>query len=106
VIHNTGADGLEISMYVRGVAGALPRGYNCLILNGPGQCDSLVGEEAIHYPAGLGEAITPVVDADARAAATIDPLMRIARGGRQPGRLLCAARAGLRAPAIAAGVAG
>jgi hypothetical protein len=41
VILNTGADGLEKSMYVLGGAGALARGYNCLILNGPGQGDSL-----------------------------------------------------------------
>src|ERR1035441_7670233 len=42
VILNTGADGLEKSMYVLGGAGALARGYNCLILNGTGDRKSVV----------------------------------------------------------------
>ncbi|MGO4881577.1 MAG: alpha/beta hydrolase family protein [Bryobacteraceae bacterium] len=61
-ILNTGADGLEISLYVRGAAGALARGYNCLILNGPGQGDSLWVRK-LYFRPDWEKVITPVVDA-------------------------------------------
>lgn len=62
VILNTGADGLEKSMYVLGGAGALARGYNCLILNGPGQGDSLWIRK-LYFRPDWEKVITPVVDA-------------------------------------------
>jgi hypothetical protein len=62
VILNTGADGLEKSMYVLGGAGALARGYNCLILNGPGQGDSLWVRK-LYFRPDWEKVITPVVDA-------------------------------------------
>jgi len=62
VILNTGADGLEKSMYVLGGAGALARGYNCLIFNGPGQGDSL-WERKLYFRPDWENVITPVVDA-------------------------------------------
>jgi hypothetical protein len=61
-ILNTGADGLEKSMYVLGGAGALARGYNCLILNGPGQGDSLWVRK-LYFRPDWEKVITPVVDA-------------------------------------------
>ncbi|HTQ55004.1 MAG TPA: prolyl oligopeptidase family serine peptidase [Bryobacteraceae bacterium] len=61
-ILNTGADGLEISSYVRGAAGGLSRGYNCLILNGPGQGDSLWARK-LYFRPDWEKVITPVVDA-------------------------------------------
>ena len=65
VIVNTGADGLEISMYLHGAAGALARGYNCLILNGPGQCDGLWVRK-LYFRPDWEKVITPVVDAMVR----------------------------------------
>jgi hypothetical protein len=62
VILNTGADGLENSMYVLGGAGALARGYNCLIFNGPGQGDSLWVRK-LYFRPDWEKVITPVVDA-------------------------------------------
>jgi len=62
VILNNGADGVESSMYRAGGAGALARGYNCLILNGPGQADSL-WERKLHFRPDWEKVITPVVDA-------------------------------------------
>jgi hypothetical protein len=62
VILNNGADGLEWSSYIRGAAGALARGYNCLILNGPGQCDSLWVRK-LYFRPDWEKVITPVVDA-------------------------------------------
>ena len=62
VLLNTGADGLEKSMYVLGGAGALARGYNCLIFNGPGQGDSLWVRK-LYFRPDWEKVITPVVDA-------------------------------------------
>jgi hypothetical protein len=62
IILNNGADGLEKSMYVLGGAGALARGYNCLIFNGPGQGDSLWARK-LYFRPDWEKVITPVVDA-------------------------------------------
>ena len=62
VILNNGADGLEVSSYVLGGAGALARGYNCLIFNGPGQGDSLWIRK-LYFRPDWEKVITPVVDA-------------------------------------------
>jgi len=62
VIMNNGADGVELSMYLHGGAGALARGYNCLIFNGPGQSDSL-WERKLYFRPDWEKVITPVVDA-------------------------------------------
>jgi cephalosporin-C deacetylase-like acetyl esterase len=61
VILNQGADGLEISSYPRAI-GALDRGYNCLLFNGPGQGDSLWIRK-LYYRPDWEKVITPVVDA-------------------------------------------
>jgi hypothetical protein len=61
IIHN-GADGLEVGSYVLGAAGALARGYNCLLYNGPGQGDSLWVRK-LHFRPDWERVITPVVDA-------------------------------------------
>jgi dienelactone hydrolase len=62
VLLNNGADGLEKSMYVLGGAGALARGYNCLIFNGPGQGDSLWVRK-LYFRPDWEKVITPAVDA-------------------------------------------
>ncbi len=62
VIVNNGADGMEISSYVLGAAGALARGYNCLIFNGPGQGDSLWARK-LYFRPDWEKVMTPVVDA-------------------------------------------
>jgi alpha-beta hydrolase superfamily lysophospholipase len=62
VILNNGADGMENSSYGRGAAGALARGYNCLIFNGPGQGDSLWVRK-LYFRPDWEKVIAPVVDA-------------------------------------------
>ena len=61
VILNNGADGLDISSYVLGVAGGLARGYNCLSFNGPGQGDSLWVRK-LYFRPDWEKVVTPVVD--------------------------------------------
>jgi hypothetical protein len=83
VIMNNGADGLENRMYVLGAAGALARGYNCLILNGPGQGDSLWVRK-LYFRPDWEQVITPVVDAMLRRP-DVDPkriaLIGVSQGG-------------------------
>ncbi|MGD0939631.1 MAG: prolyl oligopeptidase family serine peptidase [Terracidiphilus sp.] len=83
VILNNGADGMEISSYVLGAAGALARGYNCLIFNGPGQGDSLWLRK-LYFRPDWEKVITPVVDAMLRRR-DVDPkriaLIGISQGG-------------------------
>src|SRR5450755_686107 len=83
VILNTGADGLEKSMYVLGGADALARGYNCLILNGPGQGDSLWVRK-LYFRPDWEKVVTPVVDAMLRHG-EVDPkrivLLGVSQGG-------------------------
>jgi FrsA-like alpha/beta hydrolase family protein len=83
VILNNGADGLEKSMYVLGGAGALARGYNCLIFNGPGQGDSLWVRK-LYFRPDWEKVITPVVDAMLRHR-EVDPkriaLVGVSQGG-------------------------
>jgi hypothetical protein len=94
IILNNGADGLEKSMYILGCAGALARGYNCLIFNGPGQGDSLWVRK-LYFRPDWEKVIAPVVDAMLRHS-EVDP-KRIRSRWRQPGRILGAARPRLRA---------
>lgn len=83
VILNNGADGLELGSYVLGAAGALARGYNCLIFNGPGQGDSLWLRN-LYFRPDWEKVITPVVDAMLRRP-EVDPkriaLVGISQGG-------------------------
>jgi hypothetical protein len=51
-----------VGSYVLGAAGALERGYNCLIFNGPGQGDSL-WQRKLYFRPDWEKVITPVVDA-------------------------------------------
>jgi hypothetical protein len=83
IVLNTGADGLEVSSYVLGGAGALARGYNCLIFNGPGQGDSLWLRK-LYFRPDWEKVITPVIDAMLRRR-EVDPkriaLVGISQGG-------------------------
>jgi hypothetical protein len=101
VLINHGADSLEISCYVKGAAGALARGYNCLIFNGPGQGDSLWMRK-LYFRPDWEKVIAPVVDAMLRHR-EVDPkriaLAGISQGGYWVPRALAFERR------IAAGVA-
>ena len=83
VVINNGADGMEISSYVLGGAGALARGCNCLIFNGPGQGDSLWARK-LYFRPDWEKVITPVVDAMLRHR-EVDPkriaLIGVSQGG-------------------------
>ena len=83
IVLNNGADGLEAGSYVLGGAGALARGYNCLIFNGPGQGDSLWLRK-LYFRPDWEKVITPVVDAALRRR-EVDPkriaLVGISQGG-------------------------
>jgi hypothetical protein len=83
IILNNGADGLENRMYVLGGAGALARGYNCLIFNGPGQGDSLWARK-LYFRPDWEKVITPVVDRMLRHP-EVDPeriaLIGVSQGG-------------------------
>jgi pimeloyl-ACP methyl ester carboxylesterase len=82
IIHN-GADGLEVNSFVLGAAGALARGYNCLIYNGPGQGDSLWVRK-LYFRPDWEKVITPVMDA-MLVRREVDPkriaLVGISQGG-------------------------
>jgi len=83
VIINNGADGLENNSYVLGGAGALARGYHCLIFNGPGQGDALWVRN-LYFRPDWEKVITPVVDAMSRhreVDAKRIALMGISMGG-------------------------
>jgi hypothetical protein len=101
VIINNGADGLENRMYILGGAGALARGYNCLIFNGPGQGDSL-WERKLYFRPDWESVIVPVVDAMLQRP-EVDPkriaLIGVSQGGFWVPRALAFERR------IAAGVA-
>jgi hypothetical protein len=83
VVINNGADGLELGAYVLGGAGALARGYNCMIFNGPGQGDALWVRKIFFRP-DWEKVIKPVVDAMLRRP-EVDPkriaLIGISQGG-------------------------
>ena len=101
VILNNGADGSELSLYVLGAAGALARGYNCLVFNGPGQNDSLWIKK-LYFRPDWEKVITPVVDF-AVGRREVDPkriaLIGVSQGGYWAPRALAFERR------IAAGVA-
>jgi len=100
VILNNGADGLDVSSYVLGVAGGLTRGYNCLSFNGPGQGDSLWVRK-LYFRPDWEKVIAPVVDFALRHR-EVDPkhiaLIGVSQGGYWAARALAFERR------IAAGV--
>jgi hypothetical protein len=61
VILNHGSDSPDLSLLVRGGAGGMARGYNCLAFNGPGQGDALWLKKMYFRP-DWEKVITPVVD--------------------------------------------
>lgn len=61
VILNNGSDGQNVDMYAYGGAAAVERGYNALILEGPGQGSNLFLRNQVFIPQ-WERVITPVVD--------------------------------------------
>jgi dienelactone hydrolase len=61
VILNNGSDGQNIDLYSYGGAAAIERGYNALILEGPGQGSNLFLRSQVFIP-DWERVITPVVD--------------------------------------------
>jgi hypothetical protein len=61
VILNNGSDGQNVDMYVSGGAAAIERGWNALILEGPGQGSNLFLRNQVFVP-DWERVITPVVD--------------------------------------------
>jgi dienelactone hydrolase len=87
VILNNGSDAQNIDMYVYGGAAALERGWNALIIEGPGQGGNLFLRSQVFIP-DRERAITPVVDF-LRARPEVDK-ERISLIGQSFGGLLVA----------------
>jgi pimeloyl-ACP methyl ester carboxylesterase len=87
VILNNGSDAQNIDMYVYGGAAALERGWNALIIEGPGQGSNLFLRSQVFIPE-WERVITPVVDF-LRARPEVDK-RRISLIGQSFGGLLVA----------------
>jgi dienelactone hydrolase len=87
VILNNGSDAQNIDMYVYGGAAALERGWNALIIEGPGQGGNLFLRSQVFIP-DWQRVITPVVDF-LRARSDVDR-RRISLIGQSFGGLLVA----------------
>ncbi len=61
IIFNNGSDGATCGMWTCGVAGALERGYNALVFDGPGQ-NAMLWLKNIPFRHDWERVITPVVD--------------------------------------------
>jgi hypothetical protein len=61
LILNNGSDGSQVDIWAAGGAGALARGYNCLIFDGPGQNYALFHQN-LHFRPDWEQVITPVVN--------------------------------------------
>jgi alpha-beta hydrolase superfamily lysophospholipase len=61
LILNNGSDGPVSAMWLQGAAGALPRGYDCLAFDGPGQGAAL-WLQGLHFRPDWEAVIGPVVD--------------------------------------------
>jgi hypothetical protein len=61
IILNNGSDGSDTDMWTMGAAGALRRGYNVLIFDGPGQNAALFRQK-LYFRPDWEAVITPVVD--------------------------------------------
>jgi hypothetical protein len=61
LILNNGSDGAPLTMWTAGGAGAVARGYNCLIFDGPGQGYALFRQN-LYFRPDWEKVITPVVD--------------------------------------------
>jgi dienelactone hydrolase len=83
LIMNNGSDGSLLDMWVQGGAGAVARGYDALIFDGPGQGHAL-WRQKLHFRSDWERVITPAVDF-ALTRETVDPtriaLLGISQGG-------------------------
>ena len=83
LILNNGSDGPVSAMWLQGAAGALPRGYDCLAFDGPGQGAAL-WLQGLHFRPDWEAVIRPVVDF-ALALPGIDPARIALLGVSQAG---------------------
>jgi Prolyl oligopeptidase family len=83
LILNNGSDGAAHDLWVQGGAGAVARGYNCLIFDGPGQGYAL-WKQKLYFRPDWEKVITPVVDY-ALTRPEVDPkriaLQGVSQGG-------------------------
>jgi hypothetical protein len=62
LVYNNGSDGSVVGAWVRGISGALARGWNAMTFDGPGQNAALV-RQGLHFRPDWEHVVTPVVDA-------------------------------------------
>jgi hypothetical protein len=83
LIYNNGSDGSVVGAWVRGISGALARGWNAMTFDGPGQNAALV-RQGLHFRPDWEHVVTPVVDA-LSARPDVDPrrlaLVGVSQGG-------------------------
>ncbi len=83
LVYNNGSDGSVVGAWVRGISGALARGWNAMTFDGPGQNAALV-RQGLHFRPDWEHVVTPVVDALV-ARPDVDPrrvaLVGVSQGG-------------------------
>ena len=83
LVMTNGADGSITALWLRGVAGALARGYNCLAYDGPGQGAALF-RDGLHFRHDWEAVVGPVLDWAVRRP-EVDPdriaLLGLGQGG-------------------------
>ncbi|MGR6964637.1 alpha/beta hydrolase family protein [Geodermatophilus sp. URMC 61] len=62
LVYNNGSDGSVVGAWVRGISGALARGWNAMTFDGPGQNAALV-RQGLHFRPDWEHVVTPIVDA-------------------------------------------
>jgi hypothetical protein len=71
LVYNNGSDGSVVGAWVRGISGALARGWTAMTFDGPGQNAALV-RQGLHFRPDWEHVVTPVVGA-LLARSDVDP---------------------------------
>ena len=82
LVYNNGSDGSVVGAWVRGISGALARGWNAMTFDGPGQNAALV-RQGLHFRPDWEHVVTSVVDS-LSARPDVDP-QRLALVGASQG---------------------